>query len=169
MTTSLIHTRDEADPRNTAHLVSNDSSEQSFFITSPCGRMSTTSTKATPLNHDDDQACPDMSDTSSSEEEDDDVEQEDTFDMDGCPMPRISSSTIPVYLEVTTRTVGFDTKDPLFGGVCLYSSDSERSQPDELFPNEESSSSTSTTDDGAADGMLSWLLRAPSKLFSSTP
>jgi hypothetical protein len=117
----------------------------------------------------DDDACPDsMSETSSvkSSYEEDEAEDEDAFAIDGVPMPRISSSTVPIVLMVAPRTGGgFDSKDPLFRGVCLYSgsmASEEREdikpQPEELLRNK----ATSTF------GGLSWLLRVPSRIFSST-
>ena len=53
-------------------------------------------------------------------------EEEDEFDSDAIPMPRLSSSTIPIIIDVSSRhrhnTGFYSSNDPLFQGVCLYSS-----------------------------------------------
>mmetsp|Transcript_60553 Transcript_60553/g.91346 ORF Transcript_60553/g.91346 Transcript_60553/m.91346 type:complete len:218 (-) Transcript_60553:163-816(-) len=61
----------------------------------------------------------DASSVPSSSEEDE--EEQDSFDSSSLPLPRIDSSTIPLVMEVTSRSGGFGSKDPLFNGVCLYS------------------------------------------------
>ena len=65
-------------------------------------------------------ACPDVTDSSSTKSSSEE-EEDDAFDMEGLPMPRISSSTLPIVVEVAPRTGSFASKDPLFRGVCLYS------------------------------------------------
>jgi hypothetical protein len=55
-------------------------------------------------------------------------EEEDTFDPEGLKMPRISSSTVPFVLEVAPRNGRFNSDDPLFQGVCLYSGSMTGSQ-----------------------------------------
>lgn len=61
-------------------------------------------------------------------------DEEDSFDMNGLPMPRISSSTIPVVVEVTPRSGSFSSSsdDPLFKGVCLYSGSMTSTQRNEI-------------------------------------
>jgi hypothetical protein len=166
---SSISTRTSVENDAKAGL-SDDMKEQICMSPMMTGGSTTKAASTHSDDQDDDEACPGMSETSSvkssSEEEE---EEHDTFALDSAPMPRISSSTIPIFLEVAPRTGGFDTKDPLFGGVCLYSGsmaseqrDKFESPPDEFFEDEESSSPST-------DGGLSWLLRIPSKIFSSTP
>lgn len=61
--------------------------------------------------------------------DDDDVDDEeegddDEFNHEGIPMPRLTSSTIPIVVDVSNRHrhAGFySSNDPLFQGVCLYS------------------------------------------------
>jgi hypothetical protein len=69
---------------------------------------------------DDQSSLPESLEASSvpSSSEDD---EEDSFDSCSLPLPRISSSTIPLVMEVTSRSRGFGSQDPLFNGVCLYS------------------------------------------------
>jgi hypothetical protein len=55
-------------------------------------------------------------------------EEEDTFDPEGLKMPRISSSTVPFVLEFAPRNGRFNSDDPLFQGVCLYSGSMTGSQ-----------------------------------------
>lgn len=58
---------------------------------------------------------------------DDEEEGDDDFDMEGIPMPRLASSTIPIQLEVTTPRSGrYTSEDPLFQGVCLYATTSNK-------------------------------------------
>lgn len=66
----------------------------------------------------------------SSDESDCDPEEEDDFDVAGIPEPRLSSSTVPIVVEVSNahKTARFYTnaEDPLFQGVCLYSTSSTK-------------------------------------------
>lgn len=52
-------------------------------------------------------------------------ELEDAFDVNAVPMPRLSSSTVPIVVQVSNahRTARFyqNDADPLFQGICLYS------------------------------------------------
>jgi hypothetical protein len=72
------------------------------------------------------ESLPDAVDSSSvqshlSDDEDDD-DEEDGFDVEGIPMPRLSSSTVPFVLEITLPKNGrYGSDDPLFQGVCLGS------------------------------------------------
>jgi hypothetical protein len=70
-------------------------------------------------------------DESRDEDDEDEEEGKDDFDMNGLPVPRLSSSTIPIIVEVSNahRTARFYTNphDPLFQGICLYSSSSPSS------------------------------------------
>jgi hypothetical protein len=65
-----------------------------------------------------------------------DEDEDDDFDMDGISMPRLSSSTIPIIVEVSSnahKSAGFysNPDDPLFQGVCLFStSDSSNTTTD---------------------------------------
>lgn len=53
----------------------------------------------------------------------DEDEVEDFFDNEGVPMPRLSSSTVPIVVEVTNNNNGaYTSNDPLFNCVCLYNS-----------------------------------------------
>eukprot|EP00529_Nitzschia_sp_RCC80_P035866 CAMPEP_0113460350 /NCGR_PEP_ID=MMETSP0014_2-20120614/10939_1 /TAXON_ID=2857 /ORGANISM="Nitzschia sp." /LENGTH=160 /DNA_ID=CAMNT_0000351995 /DNA_START=154 /DNA_END=636 /DNA_ORIENTATION=+ /assembly_acc=CAM_ASM_000159 len=70
-------------------------------------------------------------------EEDNDQDEnsedgEDEFNSDAIPLPRLSSSTIPIIIDVSGRhrhSTGFySSNDPLFQGVCLYSSSSTASK-----------------------------------------
>ena len=60
--------------------------------------------------------------------EDDDDENEDQFDSNSIPMPRLSSSTIPIVVEVVAPSHHgggyYKSEDPLFQGRCLYSTSS---------------------------------------------
>jgi hypothetical protein len=66
-----------------------------------------------------DESVPDALEASSVKSSSD--EENDDFDMEGLPMPRINSSTAPFVVEVSPRNGRFASKDPLFQGVCLYS------------------------------------------------
>jgi hypothetical protein len=59
------------------------------------------------------------------EEEEVEDEDNDGFDCDAVPTPRLSSSTIPIVIDVSNRhrlnTGFYSSNDPLFQGVCLYS------------------------------------------------
>lgn len=79
-----------------------------------------------------DNGRPDMSETSSATSSSEEGGEEDSFDNNGVPMPRISSSTVPIILEVAPRTASFDSKDPLFRGVCLYSGSMALDRREEL-------------------------------------
>jgi hypothetical protein len=82
----------------------------------------------------DDESVPEAVDSSSvnsdGDEEDSDGDEEDSdlFDVEDIPMPSLSSSTVPIVLEVAPRTGGFASDDPLFNGVCLYNSSMTTSQ-----------------------------------------
>lgn len=102
-----------------------------------------------------------------SEEEDDEDESDedgDEFDPEGVPLPRISSSTIPIVLEVAPRNGRLASNDPLFHGVCLYSGSMSTDQV-EAYSTSLSGSSTGTSitcgqgpNDGSAETTRSsWL------------
>jgi hypothetical protein len=65
---------------------------------------------------------------SSDEDSDGDEEDADILGLEDIPMPRLSSSTVPIVLEVAPRNVRFASDDPLFNGVCLYNSSMTTSQ-----------------------------------------
>jgi hypothetical protein len=66
-----------------------------------------------------DESVPDALEVSSVKSSSD--EENDDFDKEGLPMPRINSSTVPFNLEVSPRNGRFASKDPLFQAGCLYS------------------------------------------------
>lgn len=82
--------------------------------------------------------------------------EDDTFDIDDMPMPRISSSTVPVVLEIARRSGGsFASADPLFRGVCLYDGSMKASQREEF---ESKVQTYKATGKSSRTGGLSWLV-----------
>jgi hypothetical protein len=64
-------------------------------------------------------------DDDETDSEDDEDHEDDHFNVDGLSMPKLSSSTIPIIVEVSNsyKSRGFySSEDPLFQGICLYSS-----------------------------------------------
>jgi hypothetical protein len=68
-------------------------------------------------------------------DEDDDESQscddDEDFDMNGISLPKLSSSTIPIILDVSNAHKGrgfYSSDDPLFQGICLYSSTTDNLQ-----------------------------------------
>jgi hypothetical protein len=55
-------------------------------------------------------------------------EEENDYDPEGLKVSRISSSTVPFVLEFAPRNGRFNSDDPLFQGVCLYSGSMTGSQ-----------------------------------------
>lgn len=104
--------------------------------------------------------CPHMAETSSAKSSSDD-DHEDTFDMDRSPTPSIYNSTIPIVLEVAPRRGFFDSKDPLFNGVCLYNGSMTSRQRHEV----EYKGSRDDEESRFKSGRLSWIL---SSIFSDT-
>eukprot|EP00934_Nitzschia_sp_Nitz4_P000474 Nitzschia sp. Nitz4//scaffold6_size259037//135857//136297//NITZ4_001081-RA/size259037-processed-gene-0.76-mRNA-1//-1//CDS//3329556914//474//frame0 len=82
-----------------------------------------------------------------------DAEEEDTFDMDGLPLPRLTSSTVPVSLEVARRSSTFNSGDPLFQGVCLYSGNMSTDERQKL----ERKGSDAARTDAPESPQKSWL------------
>jgi hypothetical protein len=74
------------------------------------------------------ESVPDVLDSTSVKSDDDDdddysdeEEDDDLFYPEAIPMPRLSSSTIPIVMEVVQPSNGrYTSTDPLFQGVCLY-------------------------------------------------
>lgn len=60
------------------------------------------------------------SDQSSPDDDEEEVGNEDQFDSESLPMPRIDSSSTSFVLEVAPRNSRLGSKDPLFQGICLY-------------------------------------------------
>lgn len=96
---------------------------------------------------------------SSTNDPSDNQEVQDSFDVEGIPMPRITSSSVPIVLEVAPRTGSFPTHDPLSGAVTLYDGHMTSRQRERL---EQDSRQTQTTPVGSPRS--SWFL--PS-VFSS--
>jgi hypothetical protein len=64
-----------------------------------------------------------------SSDDSDPEEEEDNSDPEGLKVSRISSSTVPfVVLEFAPKNGRFNSDDPLFQGVCLYSGSMTGSQ-----------------------------------------
>lgn len=88
------------------------------------------------------ESLPDAVDSTSVKTDDDESsveEDEDGFDMEAIPMPRLSSSTVPVKIEVVlprSSSGQYTSEDPLFQGICLYTSTSS------LTPSQPKSSAT---------------------------
>ncbi len=104
--------------------------------------------------------CPHLTETSSAKSSSEEY-IEDNFDMDGLPMPRIYSSTIPIVVEVAPRRGFFHSKDPLFNGICLYNGHMTSTQRNEAVYK------GSRENEGSPykSGRLSWIL---SSIFSDT-
>lgn len=106
-------------PQDTAKQGGKSSNEEcmAIFVASNDLEDGVDSVKALPmLSQDEENEA-----VSTDEEEDDD----DDFNVDGLSMPRLSSSTVPIIVEVSNsyKSRGFySSEDPLFQGVCLYSS-----------------------------------------------
>ena len=68
----------------------------------------------------------------------DEAEEEDSFDIQACGMPRITSrgecADAPVVLEVAPRNGGrlHNANDPLFQGLCLYSGSMTSNQREKI-------------------------------------
>ena len=87
-----------------------------------------TTNGAAPLDHQGDTESSSSSSSSSNDNDDDEShseELEDAFDMSDIKEPRLSSSTVPIVVQVSNahKTARFyqNDADPLFQGVCLYS------------------------------------------------
>eukprot|EP00529_Nitzschia_sp_RCC80_P036345 CAMPEP_0113488438 /NCGR_PEP_ID=MMETSP0014_2-20120614/26017_1 /TAXON_ID=2857 /ORGANISM="Nitzschia sp." /LENGTH=159 /DNA_ID=CAMNT_0000382151 /DNA_START=144 /DNA_END=623 /DNA_ORIENTATION=+ /assembly_acc=CAM_ASM_000159 len=98
--------------------------------------------------------------------------EEDEFDSDAIPLPRLSSSTIPIIIDVSSRrrhnTGFYSSNDPLFQGVCLYSSSSTASKPNSSrieTNNEDPSSSQRDTDSTQKSSSSSSSNTSTSRLF----
>lgn len=96
---------------------------------------------------------------SPSESGSEDGEAQDSFDVEGMRMPRVTSSTIPIVLQVAPRSGSFQSHDPLFQGVCLYSGQMTAAQRDRI--EKEKDPQTQTTPVGSP--RTSWSL---SSVFS---
>ena len=65
---------------------------------------------------------------SSDDESQYEEEASDHFDIDSAPIPKLSSSTIPIVMEFAPRNGGYSiSNDPLFNGVCLYNTSTSSS------------------------------------------
>ena len=93
---------------------------------------------------------------SSSEDDDDDDlllddqdqeggEGSDTFDSNSMKLPRISSSTIPLKIEIAERSDKFGSCDPLFQGRCLYSGSMSKDQVQQYISKTSIPTSTDNT------------------------
>ena len=106
-------------------------------------------------------------------DQDDGTEEEvDEFDSDAISMPRLSSSTIPIVIDVSSRhrynTGFYSSNDPLFQGVCLYSSSGTASKSNSSITetnNEHATSSQRDTDSTQKSSLFSSSNTSTSRLF----
>mmetsp|Transcript_24180 Transcript_24180/g.44969 ORF Transcript_24180/g.44969 Transcript_24180/m.44969 type:complete len:190 (+) Transcript_24180:262-831(+) len=82
------------------------------------------------------------------DDDDDEDDDEDDFDVNGVSLPRLSSSTIPIVVEVSNahKTPRFysNSEDPLFQGVCLFSTATTKSTTPISLSADASDTSSST-------------------------
>ncbi|KAL3921944.1 MAG: hypothetical protein SGILL_002475, partial [Bacillariaceae sp.] len=92
----------------------------------------------------------------SGDEDSEAEEDEDDFDLNGISEPRLSSSTVPIVVEVSNahKTARFykNEDDPLFQGVCLYSTSTTSAKSNK---NSQSSSNITSEDYPASPEKLS--------------
>jgi hypothetical protein len=98
----------------------------SAFLPPQDEEETTTSTRLDVINDHTDDDVDDDDDDDEIEEENDD--EDDLFDINDVSVPRLSSSTMPIIVEVSNsnKVSRFysNPDDPLFHGVCLYSTSS---------------------------------------------
>jgi hypothetical protein len=101
---------------------SNEECIASVVVSNDCGDP-VDGMKAVPISQDEEQEA-----VETDEDDDDETESgddDDDFNANGIAMPKLSSSTVPIIVEVSNshKARGFySSEDPLFQGVCLYSS-----------------------------------------------
>ncbi|KAG7366713.1 hypothetical protein IV203_029383 [Nitzschia inconspicua] len=98
--------------------------------------------------------------------------EDDTFDMDAIPLPRLSSSTLPIVVRVSNahRTDRFyqNADDPLFQGKCLYISSTTQTTTKQDKQNGSTESTVNKPINSKANSLLTvWDQWSLSSLFQS--
>mmetsp|Transcript_118074 Transcript_118074/g.176413 ORF Transcript_118074/g.176413 Transcript_118074/m.176413 type:complete len:181 (+) Transcript_118074:303-845(+) len=149
---SSIHSESSSTQRAQISSADDESDEPSDPYESVPDVLDSTSVKS------DDEDDSDDDDDDDEEEEDDD----DLFDLEGLPMPRLSSSTIPIAMEVIrpSHTGMYKSEDPLFQGVCLYHSGSSNEKPSDHHHRAEATKSKAPPRENKHQLTHSWVFPA---------